>query len=167
MIYIVPVIVLLLIIGVVFFVVFSVNSKIGKDADAQYLNMRQMLGGNKWKMPMGGASRGSSVRILYFTGKFMGRKIRCEYREVGLLYQKTSEGGILTISTKPRNLPKKTPWYKFSYTKSVIYKDYILYDDSVSVSVADTNLSNEKCNEILVDLNHACEMVERGEYQLT
>ncbi len=165
MIYIVPIIVLLLIIGVVFFVVSSVNNKIRKDADAQYLNMRQMLGGNKWKMPISGPHRGA--RVLYFTGTFMGRDVRCEYRGAIALYQKTSEGGILIVSSKPRNVPKKTPLYTFSYTQSVIYKDYTLYDDTVSVAVADMNLSNERCNEILVDLNHACEMVERGEYQLT
>lgn len=164
MIYIVPIIVLLLIIGIVFFIVSSVNNKISKNADAQYINIRQILGGSNWKMPMGGGSQRVGIRILYFMGTFMARKVRCEYRES---FPVNNEGGILTISTKPHNIPKKTPLYKFSYTKSVIYKDYILYDDAVTVTVADMNLSNEKCNEILVDLNRACEMVERGEYQLT
>lgn len=163
MIYIVPIIVLLIIIGTVFFIVSSVNNKIRKNADAQYIKIRQMLGGNKWKMPISGQK---GAKVLYFIGIFMGRKIRCEYRG-GNIYDTTIQGGILIVSSKPRNIPKKTPLYTFSYTKSVVYKDYILYDDAVTVTVADMNLSNEKCNEILVDLNRACEMVEKGEYQLS
>ncbi len=143
--------------GFISFLLFLPFIWLRKKADSQYLNVRQALGGNRY-MPVFINSGG--IRSLYFTGTYMGRKIR-------FLYSKPwNELGWLEISSKPHCVPKKFPWYTFKYSHSLIYKNYFLYSDTVSIKVKTPNLSNEKCNEILEDLNRACEMVESGNYQL-
>lgn len=151
--------------------IFFMLSKIKKRAEAKHGNLRQILGGGRWIFGSNTYNLYRRPHVkgkltgLYFTSTFMGRDILCQYEEVIVVY-KESISSFLEISSKPRNIPKKTSWHKFKYTNTTVYKDYVLSGDRVIVLVSGTNLPNEKWNEILEDLNRACEMVERGEYEL-
>lgn len=149
--------ILFLVIVIVSFLVFFVTKKMKKDAEAQYGNLRQALGADNWRVTSAGQSRS---RSLYIKGTFMGRTVRCDCI-------KTMYGYMLTITSKPHTVPKKISWYKFVSNHPVIYKDYILSYKTISVTLTDISLSTERCNEILTDLNHACEMVESGNYELS
>ncbi len=144
-------------IGVIFLIIFLGNNRLQRKGGSKYSNLIKILDA-RWRIPI---SNTPGMISLCFIGKFMGRKIICKYSEtIGL-------PGFLEIRSRPRIIPKKLPWYKFKYSHSVVYKNYALYGDVVTIMVHDQNLSNERCNEILTDLNHACEMVESGNYQLS
>lgn len=145
---------LFLAVAVVLFFVFFMTKRMKDEASTKYANLERILGTSKWKLT---STASSESRSLYTTGTFMGRSVRCDYL-------KTIGGSFLDISSKPNNVPKKTPWYKFISEHPTIYKNYVLYYKTITVRVLESNLSTERCTEILEDLNRACEMVERGEY---
>jgi hypothetical protein len=144
---------LFLVVIVGFFFVFFMTKKMKTEASTKYANLERILGSSTWSV----SNTGSQSRSLYIVGTFMGREIRCDYL-------KTIGGNFLDISCKPNNVPKKTPWYKPISKHPAIYKDYTLSYNTVSIRVFESNLSTEKCTELLEGLNHACEIVERGEY---
>lgn len=152
-----PLIVLFLVIVVITLLVVFRFRQLKKMGENKCVNLKQILNGGKWKIK---TSDAPGSHGLYFMGTFKGRNVQCDYRT-------TFDKSYFTISSKPRNIPKEVPVYAFKYNQSNVYKDYVLYGDTISTTVTETNPSIEKCNQLLEDLNRACEMVESGNYQLT
>lgn len=136
------------------------NRGLKKGAKDKYSNLSQLLGDSKWSTI---SSERNSLRIV---GTFMDRKVQCVYMNGMRLTRSSEDRGYLEISSKPHSIPKKLPWYTFKYTTAPVYKDYFLNGEVVKVLIIEKELSTERCNEILTDLNHACGMVESGEYEL-
>ncbi len=141
-----------------------------KRADAVF-PIRRLINSNKWHIT--GRYHLSHINGgVHIRGYYKDRFFTCRYGYgVGFAFKFCIE-----ISVVPKVVPKKIPWYKMSYP--IMYKNYVLAQNSANlgsniVSTTAINLSDyggklseEKCKELLDDVVHACEIVERGEYEI-
>jgi len=139
-----------------------------KKADIIALPLRKLLNQEKWSMHFQKNGRYGSGSDVYVKGFYKGRLVECTYARTALASR------VIGIDSKPNVIPKKTPWFKFVSAYPTVYtnnkQSYIFNNERVYtvVKVSEYNgvLSEEVCKQLLDDLVHACEMVERGEYTI-
>lgn len=174
-----------------FIVVLYLASRDAKrEAEAYFSEMRIILNATTFKFKLikslwsYTAKKGS---VIQCEGYFNSRKVKFIYSLGGFK--------MIVLISFPKLIAKKIPWYKLMIRYPKIFKNYVFDNKKIflrtdlysvfnyhdftfdgnlsgkSISLlafqeADKKLSHEKCIELLEDLNHACEMIEKGEYEI-
>jgi hypothetical protein len=130
-----------------------------REANKNCHELTIILNSNKWKT--GFISLLEEVDYPFLNGIYNARKIKCVYKKDFKIF--------LNIYSVPNSIPKKIPLFKYRESYPSVYKDIIFngrYLLSQTVLKYYHYLSKEEAIAILDDLVHACEMVERGEYEV-
>lgn len=108
--------------------------------------------------------RRPNEHTIYFKGEYKGYSIKCYFYDyLGFSSQRIS------LSAKPKVIPKKITWFKFRSSYPKIYKDFSLVYNHVVLfrfNIGDRIVSKEEATILLQDLIQACVIVEKGEYTL-
>ena len=152
-------ILLVILLGIISLILYGNWMK--KKADMSCSEIREALETEKWKTVF----QYYGMTHQHLNGNFKLRKIKSNYVITNFGTKK------LQLSSVPNTIPKKIPWYKFRSSYPIVYKNFIFDGKKISTQLnlelyENGKISKEEASSLLEDLIHACEIIEKGEYEI-